>query len=173
MTFEGHKTASQERRLQSMAITWFKTALPHVMVIAIINEMPRTRIPEGLPNEVVNIIREYEEKAALIRMMLMKQMGLYPGAADLLILWWDKKLEVRFLETKDKAPQSKNQKDFQKRLESIGGIYHIWRSLPELEALCRSWGLLPAAPTPKGATPLSKKQLMANMMHEFNMENKK
>lgn len=173
MSVEGHKTASQERKLQSMGVTWLKTTLPQVMVIAIVNELPRTRIPEGLSPEVVNTIREYEEKAALIRMTLMKSAGLYPGASDLILLWHDKVMQIRFLETKDKAQQHKNQKDFQKRLESIGGIYHIWRSLPELESLCRSWGLLPATPVPKGTTPLTKKALMGGMMHEFMMETKK
>lgn len=160
--------SSNERRVQTMGVTWLKTTLPHVVVIAVINELPRTRIPDGFPKEVY----EYEEKAALIRMTLMKQMGLHPGASDLILLWNDgRTLQIRFLETKDKSSQSVNQEKFQKRIEGIGGIYHIWRTLPELEALCRSWGLEPATPTPKGATPLSRKQLMGSMMHEFMMEN--
>lgn len=161
--------ASHERRLQTMAVTWLKTTLPHVLVIAVINELPQTAWGPDFTEE----FKAAERRANMIRMTLMKAMGLYPGAADLILLWNDgKQLQIRFLETKDKAPQSGPQKDFQKRLESIGGIYHIWRTLPELEALCRSWGLLPATPTPKGSTPLTKKQLMANMLHEFNMENK-
>lgn len=154
---------SQERKLQTRGVQWLNMTLPHVMVIAVINEIPQTRSE----NEQE---REREARANMIRMVLMKQMGLYPGAADLIILWDSGKLEIGFLETKDKAPQHKNQRDFQKRLESIGGRYRIWRSLPELEAICHEWGLVPAAPSPKGATPLNKKQLIFNMTHEQNMQ---
>lgn len=151
--------SSNERKLQTMGVSWLKMALPNVLVIAVINELPQT-----------SWATDEERKANLIRMTLMKAMGLYPGAADLILLWQANGLQIRFLETKDKAPQSIAQKEFQKRLEGIGGIYYIWRSLPELEALCRSWGLIPAAPVPKGATPATKKQLKFNMLHELRME---
>lgn len=149
--------SSNERRLQTHGVSWLKMALPEIMVIAVINELTRFG-------------GEDEAKTAMIRMQMMKAAGLYPGCADLILLWNDGALQIRFLETKDKSNQSVNQKAFQARLESLGGSYSIWRSLPELEALCRSWGLKPAAPTPKGEMPLTRKQLQANMLHELRLE---
>lgn len=100
----------------------------------------------------------------------MKAAGLYPGAADLILLWNDgEEMQVRFVETKDKSSQSKNQKDFQKRLEDIGGIYNIWRSLTELYELTISWGLKPIV-APPSITPHSKKALMYNMYHQFMLD---
>lgn len=149
--------ASNERRLQTRGVDWLKLALPDVMVIAVINELPRT------------INSEEEAKTAMIRMMLMKQMGLYPGCSDLILLWNDGALQIRFLETKDKAPQSVNQEKFQKRVESIGGIYNIWRSLDDLYSLVLNWGLKPVC-APPGITPVTKKQLMQSMYHQVMLD---
>jgi len=150
--------SSNERRLQTQGVNWLKMALPQVMVIAVINELPQTNGSDE------------ERHANMIRMQIMKGMGLYPGCSDLILLWNDGAMQIRFLETKDKAPQSVNQRAFQLRLEWLGGVYHIWRSIPELESLCRSWGLKPAAPAPSGGTPHNRKQLQANMLHELNLE---
>lgn len=152
--------ASNERRLQTRGVDWLKIALPDVMVVAVINEMPQTNGSDE------------ERKANMIRMQLMKQMGLYPGTSDLFLFWPGRgigEMNVRALETKDKSPQSINQEKFQKRWESMGGIYHIWRSLSELYELCLSWGLKPLV-APPGWVPVSKKQLLCNMYHQMMMD---
>lgn len=155
--------ASNERKLQTMGVNWLKLALPDIMVVAVINEIPQS----GWSEE--------EQRINMIRMVLMKQMGLYPGCCDLFLFKQGStpgELWVRALETKDKASQSSKQVAFQKHWESIGGIYHIWRNLTELHDLCVSWGLKPIV-APPATTPLSKKQLMGNMMHQFMLETKK
>lgn len=156
--------SSNERRLQTAGVNWLKMAVPEVMVMAVINELPQA----GKQTEE-------ERKVNMIRMMLMKQMGLYPGAADILLfkagpergtMW------VRALETKDKAPQSASQVRFQKHWESIGGYYRIWRSLTELHDICVEWGLTPVV-KPPDYMPTSKSHLIAGMLHNFYMETKK
>lgn len=160
---------SAERKLQTKGVQWMNMTMPAVLVIAVINELPQTSWGPEFSEE----LRERERKANMIRMTLMKGMGLYPGAADLIVLWNDgRELQVRFLETKDRTPQSVNQEKFQKRLEAIGGVYRIWRSLPELEDICRSWGLVPAMTAPKGTLPVTKKDLLCDILHQFNIENK-
>lgn len=150
--------ASNERRLQTRGVDWLKLALPQVMVIAVINEIPQA----GAQSDEAR-------KANMIRMMLMKQMGLYPGCSDLILLWNDGNLQIRFLETKDKAPQSVSQKKFEDRIRRLGGVYNIWRSLGELYELCLSWGLKPLC-APPGWVPETKKQLLQNMYHQVMMD---
>lgn len=152
---------AHERQLQTAGVNWLKMALPELLVIAI-------------PNEQVAFGRtEEEQKTNMIRMKLMKDAGLYPGAADLILfkktdlakgLMW-----VRFLETKDKTPQSKNQKNFQQEVEDRNGIYAIWRSLPELDAIIRGWGLSPLCEIPV-STHRSKRLVTQNMIRAVNME---
>lgn len=149
--------SSNERRLQTRGVQWLKSALPNVMVVAVPNEDP------------IAARTEDEVKTKIIRIQLLKSMGMYPGAADMFLFWNDGVLQVRALETKDKAPQSRNQKKFQAHWEKIGGIYHIWRTLPELYDLCVSWGLKPVV-APPGWVPATRKQMQANMYHQIMMD---
>lgn len=154
--------ASNERKLQTRGVDWLKIALPEIMVIAIINELPQTSGSDE------------ERKANMIRMQLMKQMGLYPGAADLFLFKQGSsagEMWVRALETKDKAPQSGNQIKFQSAWQKISGVYNIWRSLPELYELTISWGLKPLC-QPPDMVPVTKRQLLGNMYHQMMIDMK-
>lgn len=153
------KRKSEERRLQMAGVNWIKVALPNVIVIAVSNEQQsygRT---------------EEEKKTNMIRMKLLKDIGLYVGAADLFIYWSGGRkglMNVIAAETKYDTDQSPKQKDFQKDWERIGGDYYVWRSLKQLHEICVSRGLKPLC-QPSVTTLGSKKQLTQNLYHEMNM----
>jgi len=65
-----------------------------------------------------------------------KGMGVFPGVADLTLLFSG---EIHFIEMKTpKGTQSQAQKLFQERATDQGAHYHICRSLPEFQSLISS-----------------------------------
>lgn len=152
---------SNESNLQTRGVDWLRMCLPHVMVIAIPNEMA-----SAIPKE---IDRETAKKIRFARIQKLKGMGMRNGAADILIAWSDNGIQTGMLETKDLAPQSKNQRDFERDWKKIGGRYAIWRTLDELQKICESWGLKPAFNTPP-FTPVSRPQMKTALYHQAMLD---
>jgi len=100
-----------------------------------------------------------ERKAKPQHMAALKAMGMLPGVSDLIFLFCDDiGLEAIFIELKRPASykmgrrgkqiinipggiQSDRQKDFQKRLENIGGTYVLIDNLKHFICLIRNYGL--------------------------------
>lgn len=168
--------ASQEHKLQKRGCEYIKMMLPHVMVIAVPNEQAiiKPRFSEKIFALIMRagLMKELEDSIAtqrVVRIQELKRMGMMPGAPDLLLFWQDNGLQVAALETKDKAPQSANQKKFEAAWNKIGGRYRIWRSLPELYDALVSFGLNPKTPPP-GYVPHTHKGLVCDMLHLMQMQ---
>jgi predicted nucleotidyltransferase len=70
-----------------------------------------------------------------IEAMKMKTTGVLPGVSDLIII---KPNEILFIELKtDIGVQSKEQKEFQKRVELLGFSYYLVRSLQEFQQIVK------------------------------------
>ncbi len=153
---------SKERKLQTRGVQWLKANFGDrgdLLIIAVINEMPRI-ITATTEEE-----KERVNKMYMVIGTLMKAMGLYSGAADLFLFRRGSapgEMKVLALETKVDAPQSASQEKFQAHWESIGGIYHIWRSLEELHDIIVAWGLRPLGKAPS-FVPETKQQLRNTM----------
>lgn len=80
----------------------------------------------------------------------LKMMGLFPGIADLLLLWRGqcecgrRKVGIGFIEIKKSSGvQSGVQKKFQGICIWLGISYEIVRSVRETHQVCVKWGLIP------------------------------
>lgn len=139
-SLEENKRENWERKLQIAAVNWLKMALTDWLVISIPNE-------QGYHAKT-----DEEKKQQMIRMELLKKMGLRPGAADLLLFGAavdPGTLRVVALETKwEMNGQNDNQIQFEKDWKKIGGEYFVYRSLEELYQILLSQNIRPACPPP-------------------------
>lgn len=104
-----------EEKIQQEQVMWYKNnfCLKH--------HNPRNLIL-SIPNE---------GKPELVRT------GLYPGAADLMVIHFGK---VLFIENKTPTGrQSPHQKNFQQHVESLGFPYYICRSLDDFKAVINQY----------------------------------
>ena len=165
--------SSDERTLQTRGVEYIKTACQKLMIIFVPNEQAMGTPYVGdkiyallAKHGLIDELQEQAAKQRMIAIMNLKRMGMYVGAADILLFSDDNEFA---LETKDKAPQSKQQKEFQKDWESRGRKYAIWRSLTDLHDILKEWGLDPQF-TPPNYTPTTKKQMQCAMLHQFHMD---
>ena len=92
----------------------------------------------SVPNEALGRGRDRTQNA--IRMARLKRMGLYPGAADLVLVH---KGMAYFLEVKTASGKmSENQKGFAQRAFECGSRYVIVRSTREAARALKGWGIL-------------------------------
>lgn len=165
-------TSSDERKLQTRGVEYIRYTLPHVMVVSVPNELPQPSLPERIFNMVkkFGMLDEWLESLQtqrIITIQNMKRMGMFPGAADLFIFWnHGNGLQIGALETKDKAPQSKNQEKFETAFTKLGGRYQIWRTLPELQRILEGWGLVPIANAPR-SVPYTRARMQGTLIEDM------
>lgn len=104
-----------EEKIQQEQVMWYKNSF------CLKHHIPRNLIL-SIPNE---------GKPELVRT------GLYPGAADLMVIHLGK---VLFIENKTPTGrQSPHQKDFQQHVESLGFPYYVCRSLNDFKAVINQY----------------------------------
>lgn len=112
-----------------------------------------------IKNDVIYWATSNERKAKPQHIATLKAMGMLPGVSDLIFLYCHTTgVEILFIELKRPTTyktgkrgkpivdvtggiQSDSQKDFQRRLENIDGVYHIADNLMDFIYLMRKYGL--------------------------------
>lgn len=118
-----------EDDLQRAVWTWFQMYAPDCIAFA---------VPNGGRRNVREAAR-------------LKAMGVLPGVADFILLWegGSGAIELKV----EGGRQRPAQKVFQHRCEARSIPYRICRSLEDVEAACKEWGLLINRPGSAGVTP--------------------
>lgn len=104
-----------EHAIQVACVSWFRAEYPQFLILALPNAAQRSE-----------------------RMgRWMKDEGLLPGAADLIVIIHN---DILFVEMKTaKGRQQETQKAFQKRVEKLGFGYIVCHSTEEFELKIRRW----------------------------------
>lgn len=134
---------SEERSLQITSKSWFDWSLPDVLAIHVANEVYFGEDRDG----------------AVIQMSLLKKMGFLPGTTDWLLFWiarniangdpFNNNVSMRAaIELKIDTELSPKQKEFRDKWVKTGGLYAECRSMKEIEAAVKGWGLKPKYPIP-------------------------
>ena len=104
----------QESKIQIVCVNWFKYQYPSLGPIFF-------SVPNG-------------GKRNLTEAKILKAEGAKAGVSDLLLLHPNEECNFLAIEMKTKTgSQSKNQKDWQKGIENLGGKYQICRSVEEFQ----------------------------------------
>ena len=110
----------EEEHLQINCISWFDYQYPKLqkLLFAVPNGGSRNKL------EAVNL----------------KKQGVRAGVSDLVLLYQNNKYPFLCLEFKaKKGVQSTEQKEFQKSVESIGGLYVLIRSFDEFKIIIEKY----------------------------------
>lgn len=132
-----------ERSLQITTMSYLAYALPDVLAFHV----------------------ENEGKTSLAAGALAKKMGKMPGVADILLFWFPHHAAIEL-----KAPDGKlspAQVIWRDRWIATGGLYALCRTLPEVEAAVKSWGLKPKYQTPLANTQSGKQMRQYAMVDAF------
>ena len=140
-----------EESLSASLAEWLAYAHPH--------DNPKGLFYFMVPNERQSGTKQQRAIAA----GQLKRMGLRPGTADWVFVWWEdllgkprplmawevgKVLRIGFLELKAGSnDQTANQITFQRQAEAFGLRYDVAYTLDECIATLRAWGAIPGERT--------------------------
>lgn len=110
-----------EDRIQAECVTWYTNTY------CLLHHTPRCMVL-SIPNGGSRDVREA---------MTMKSTGLLPGASDLIVIHQTgRHVALLWMECKtETGRQSKDQVDFQHRIEALGYRYVVFRSLEQFRAI--------------------------------------
>ena len=99
-------------------------SIPNELAMMLRGVLMETRLPQAKIDQIIAVLSQR-----------MKNMGLFPGVSDTVVVMPEKVLFIEF--KTETGYQSPNQKEFQAAVQSCQHQYHVCRSLEQFQQIIK------------------------------------